>query len=113
MAFKKFIAIHTYHSEETKKKFWSGVSDNMTTDIEWVKKWDFEKAKCSATWVGADDFFFCQWEAENPEDVLSTIAAQGFDEFIFTAMYQIDMHIDANNLTGKIPYRSVLYLDSD
>ena len=73
----------------------------------------FWKAKCSATWVGADDFFFCQWEAENPEDVLSTIAAQGFDEFIFTAMYQIDMHIDANNLTGKIPYRSVLYLDSD
>ena len=43
MAFKKFIAIHTYHSEETKKKFWSGVSDNMTTDVEWVKKWDFER----------------------------------------------------------------------
>ena len=43
MAFKKFIAIHTYHSEETKKKFWSGVSDNTTTDVEWVKKWDFEK----------------------------------------------------------------------
>ena len=37
MAFKKFIAIHTYHSEETKKKFWSGVSDNTTTDVEWVK----------------------------------------------------------------------------
>ena len=43
MAFKKFIAIHTYHSEETKKKFWSGVNDNTTTDVEWVKKWDFEK----------------------------------------------------------------------
>ena len=43
MAFKKFIAIHTYQSEETKKKFWSGVSDNMTTDVEWVKKWDFER----------------------------------------------------------------------
>ena len=29
MAFKKFIAIHTYHSEETKKKFWSGFSDKV------------------------------------------------------------------------------------
>ena len=41
MAFKKFIAIHTYHSEDTKRKFWSGVSDNMTTDVEWVKKMGF------------------------------------------------------------------------
>ena len=112
MTLKKFIAIHTYPSEETKKKFWSGIRENTTTDVEWAEKWNFEKAKCSATWVGADDFFFCQWEAEYQEDVLNTLTAQGFDDFIFTAMYQIDMHIDAGNLTGKIPYKSVLYLDS-
>ena len=113
MARKTFLAIHTYKSELAKKNTFKSLKNTVRTDYEWADRWNFPKAQCIATWVGTDDFFFCQWEAENPEDVLSTIAAQGFDEFIFTAMYRIDMHIDANNLTGKIPYRSVLYLDSD
>jgi|TARA_B100001540_G_scaffold243668_1_gene218658 hypothetical protein len=28
----------------------------------------------------------------------------GADDYIFTALYQIDMHIDVNHLTGKNPY---------
>tara|TARA_E500000331_G_scaffold117763_1_gene114927 strand:+ start:5050 stop:5172 length:123 start_codon:yes stop_codon:yes gene_type:complete len=36
----------------------------------------------------------------------------GADDYIFTALYEIDMHIDTDNLTGKNPYGSIEYLDS-
>ena len=111
MARKKFIAIHTYHDGEAKKKFWLGTRENKTTDIEWAQKWNYEKAQCTATWVGADDFFFCQWEAENSQDIVNALSEQGFDEFIFTATYEIDLHIDIRHLTGEIPYKAVHYLD--
>ena len=35
------------------------------------------------------------------------------DEYIFTALYPIDMHIDIRNLTGKIPYEPIFYLDDE
>jgi len=37
----------------------------------------------------------------------------GADDYIFTALYQIDMHIDVNHLTRKNPYGSIAYLDGD
>ena len=36
----------------------------------------------------------------------------GADDYIFTALYEIDMHIDTDNLTGKNPYGGIEYLDS-
>ena len=35
---KKYIAIHTYHDSDAKKRFWMGTKHNQTTDIEWAKK---------------------------------------------------------------------------
>ena len=32
---KKFIAIHTYHSDETKGQFWAGTKGLERTDTEW------------------------------------------------------------------------------
>ena len=61
---------------------------------------------------GSDDFFFCQWESETEEDIHKTLAEMGADNYIFTALYEIDMHIDTDNLTGKNPYGSIEYLDS-
>ncbi|MGB1715375.1 MAG: hypothetical protein ACPHIX_08775, partial [Arenicellales bacterium] len=37
----------------------------------------------------------------------------GADDYIFTALYQIDMHIDVNHLTGKNPYGGIAYLDGE
>ena len=108
---KKYIAIHTYHDSDAKKRFWMGTKHNQTTDIEWAKKWNYKKARCTATWVGSDDFFFFQWEADKSEDIVSALSEQGFDEFIFTATYEIDLHIDVNNLTGEVPYKAIHYLD--
>ena len=33
------------------------------------------------------------------------------DNFVFTALYLIDMHIDINNPTEKTPYGPIFYLD--
>ena len=109
---KKFMAIHTYHSQETKNSMWSGVSELKRTDFEWEEGWTFEKCECVATWVGSDDFFFCHWEADDPQDILDTLTAKGHDEFIFTALYEIDVHIDTKNLTGGNPFTPLNYLDS-
>ena len=73
----------------------------------------YSDTACTATWVGPDDFFFCEWEAENPQDVLDVLTKKGLDEYIFTAMYPIDMHIDVNNFTDKIPYKPIHYLDPE
>ncbi len=35
------------------------------------------------------------------------------DEYIFTALYPIDMHIDIKKLTGEIPYEPIFYLDDE
>lgn len=112
MSRKKFIAIHTYHSDETKGQFWTGTRGLERTDTEWRDMYIFEKCQITAVWVGADDFFFCQWEAETEEDVHSALTELGADDYIFTALYQIDMHIDVNNLTGKNPYGGIAYLDT-
>mgnify|MGYP001176539322 FL=1 len=71
-----------------------------------------DKCQCTAVWVGSDDFFFCQWESETEEDIHKALAEMGADDYIFTALYEIDMHIDTDNLTGKNPYGSIEYLDS-
>ena len=72
-----------------------------------------DKCQCTAVWVGSDDFFFCQWESETEEDIHKALAEMGADDYIFTALYEIDMHIDTNNLTGKNPYGGIEYLDSE
>ena len=58
---KKFIAIHTYHSDETKGQFWAGTKGLERTDTEWRDMYIFDKCQCTAVWVGSEDFFFCQW----------------------------------------------------
>ena len=60
MTRKTFMAIHTYISEKTKRDFLEEMPTLERTDIEWREMYTFEKCRCVATWVGTDDFFFCQ-----------------------------------------------------
>ena len=73
MARKKYMAIHTFHSDEMKKAFFRGLHKSELTDFEWRDGYIFEKCQCTGTWVGDDDFFFCQWESESEEDVLKAL----------------------------------------
>ena len=54
-----------------------------------MERWNFPKAQCLETWVGTDDFFFCHWETEIEEDIMTTLAEYGMDENLITVTYPI------------------------
>ena len=58
------MVIHTFYSDEMKKAFFSGLHKSELTDLEWRDGQIFKICQCTGTWVGDDDFFFCQWESE-------------------------------------------------
>ncbi|MBT4568520.1 MAG: hypothetical protein HOM03_05320 [Marinovum sp.] len=105
MARKTFMAIHTYKSDLAKKNAFESLKNTVRTDYEWVERWDFPKAQCIATWVGTDDFFFCHWEAETEEDIMTTLSENGMDENLITVAYPIFMHINKNDCSGLDPYK--------
>ena len=100
---KTFMAIHTYHSPETRIALLDRLSLGTVQDKGWAENWQFEKCSCIATWVGTDDFYFCLWEAENEEDIVSTLSEKDFYNIVFTYFYPILMEIDRHRLTGKVP----------
>ena len=63
------------------------------------------KAQGIATWVGTDDFFFCYWEAETEEDIMTTLAENGMDQNLITVAYPIFMPITTNDCFGQDPYK--------
>ena len=79
MARKKYMAIHTFHSDEMKRAFFRGLHKSELTDFEWRDGYIFEKCQCTGTWVGDDDFFFCQWESENEDDELQDDEESSFE----------------------------------
>ena len=99
MTMKRFLAIHTFHSDETKAAMAAMTSDDPTTQKEWAASWKFEKCQCVATWIGNDDFFFCHWLAETDEDIHNALKENGLDELVFTACYEANIHIDRACLT--------------
>ena len=57
MSRKKFMAINTYNSQETKNAMWSGVSELKRTDLEWEQGWTFENANAWQLGSGLTTFF--------------------------------------------------------
>ena len=101
MTRKRYMALHTFHSDKSKEAFMARNATNTSTVKEWAAAWTFEKCQCVATWVGDDDFFFCHWLAESDQDVHDALTSMGLDEFIFTACYDTPMHIDVNFVSDK------------
>ena len=52
-----------------------------------------------------DDFFYCHWESETEEDILTTLTEKGMDEYLINAVYPILMHINKNECTGRNPHK--------
>ena len=100
MTMKRFMAIHTFHSDETKAAMAAMTSDDPTTQKEWAASWKFEKCQCVATWIGDDDFFFCHWLSETDEDIHNALRENRLDELVFTACYEANIHIDTACLTN-------------
>ena len=102
MTRKTYIAIHTYISDDAKKQMLTTpYEEDKQTDVEWEKKWTFDKSKCVEAWMGNDDFFFCHWEAEEEQDIHNALELNGLDQFCVTACYRIHSHIDTEALTGE------------
>ena len=101
MTMKRFMAIHTFHSDETKAAMAAMTSDDPTTQKEWAESWKFEKCQCVATWIGDDDFFFCHWLAETDEDIHNALRQNGMDQLVLTACYETSIHIDEACVTGE------------
>ena len=51
------MAIHTFHSEETKKEMMKWAAENKAKQREFMAGQVFEKYRTLATWLGNDDFF--------------------------------------------------------
>ena len=109
MAIKQFMAVHTYHTSEIREQFLDDLSQSDTTEREWSVNWTFEKCKAIATWTGADDFFFCLWEAENENAVITSLTEYGMDDYIFTALYPIYMEIDTRRIINdRKPFKDLV-----
>ena len=84
MARKKYMAIHTFHSDEMKRAFFRGLHKSELTDFQWRDGYIFEKCQCTGTWVGDDDFFFCHWYAESEQVIIDKLASIGADDLFIT-----------------------------
>jgi len=45
----RFMAVHTFHSDQTKEAMAAVTSENPATQKEWAASWKFEKCQCVAT----------------------------------------------------------------
>ena len=100
MTMKRFMAIHTFHSDETKAALAAVTSADPTTQKAPAASSKLENCQCVATWIGDDDFFFCHWLAETDEDIHNALRENGLDELVFTACYEANIHIDTACLTN-------------
>ena len=57
MAFRRFMAIHTYHFKEAKKAMMQWAAENTSSQKEFMAAQVFNKCRTVATWIGSDDFF--------------------------------------------------------
>ncbi len=86
---QKYIAVHTFKTTaaETWKKL-GEVAPSMALDMDEGRV----PARCLTTWNpyphGRDDMAFCLWEAEKPEDVITSLGV--LNELIRTDLLAVD-----------------------
>ena len=106
---RNFIATHTFHSQHSKKQFFSFAKE-IKTNSEWFEETDEVKNKFLKSlvargiineeglenvntsdyalmlqiFVGRGDFFFCHWIAVDEQSIIDRLSADGSDEFMIT-----------------------------
>ena len=98
---KKFIVVHTHYNEDSKKAMWEGAATYEESDRKRATNYTFARCRCLNNWTGNDDLFFCEWEAEDGQSILDAPEKAGDAKFIFTTVYEIDLHSEVDNLTDK------------
>ena len=86
---QKYIAVHTYKS--TAEATWTKLGE-MAPDLALAMEQGKTPARCLTTWNpsthGRDDMAFCLWEADRPEDVITTLGA--LNDLITTDLLLVD-----------------------
>ena len=83
---KHFIAVHTFTDDERKAEFFA-MAPHMTIDDALIKS---ESANAMQSWISKDeDFFFCHWEAEDEDVILSILDERGMGKFLQTICYEL------------------------
>ncbi len=85
----KYIAVHTHKTTaEQTWKFLMEAGPDLALAMEQGKT----PARCLTTWnphpYGRDDLAFCLWEAEKPEDIITTLGQM--NELITTDLLRVD-----------------------
>ena len=83
-----FMAIHKFHSDDTRKVYCSDKGEPRTKR-EWAEFGNTtkENVKCRQEFVG-DDIAFCHWEADSKEAILDWLDELGVNEFITTELHE-------------------------
>jgi len=83
-----FIAIHKFHSDETRKTYCSDKGD-LITQRAWAefRNTTKENVKCRQEFVG-DDIAFCHWEADSKQAILDWLEELGVNDFITTELHE-------------------------
>ena len=98
---KHFICTHTFHSDETRKKYFEQSKGVSVKD--WFENTKNEKVKCLQTWLGDEDFWFCHWEAESEDDLHEFLEESASNDLIVTLAQEMKYfaslyHGDQNTL---------------
>ena len=69
-----FFVVHTFVSEEARKEYLTppekrNPPQKQLTEKKWAEEAIGDFAQCMQTWVGNDDFLYCDWMANSEDDV--------------------------------------------
>ena len=86
---QKYIAVHTYKSGAAAT--WAKLGE-MAPGMALAMEAGRTPARCLTTWNpythGRDDMAFCLWEAEKPEDVITSLGE--LNDYITTDLLAVD-----------------------
>ena len=90
---KHFFAVHTFISDEARRKVLTPPEkrtppQKRSTEKEWVDGLHGKYAKCMQTWIGNEEFFYCHWIAKSERDVYRQLEEFGLEGKIVNSMVQ-------------------------
>ena len=86
------MCTHTFHSEETKKQFFSFHKGKKSED--WFKPINNDDSvQCLSTWIGDQDFWFCHWVAESEDLIHKKLETLKGDKLFYTLAQEMNSFI--------------------
>tara|TARA_A100001388_G_scaffold239465_1_gene194747 strand:+ start:301 stop:660 length:360 start_codon:yes stop_codon:yes gene_type:complete len=101
MGEKHFFAVHTFVSDEARRKVLTppekkNPPEKRKTEKEWVDGLHGKYAKCMQTWIGNEEFFYCHWVAASEQDVYRQLDEFNLgDQLLNTMVHEVHEFLSA------------------